>query len=161
MTQRFPMTPAGLQTMRDELRQLREVERPQNVHDIEIALGHGDLRENAEYHAAKERQAEIAARMSNLESRIGLAQVIDPESITSDTIGFGATVTLTDMDSDEEIVYILVGENESDVKAGKISIAAPLTRAMLGKAAGDEVIVHLPKGDREFEVVKVEYKRIP
>lgn len=161
MTQRFPMTPAGLQTMRDELKQLKEIERPQNIQEIEIALGHGDLRENAEYHAAKERQAEIAARMSNLESRIGLAQVIDPETINSTTIGFGATVTLTDMDSDEEIVYILVGENESDVKASKISIAAPIARAMLGKSAGDEVIVHLPKGDREFEVVKVEYKRVP
>lgn len=161
MTQRFPMTPAGLQTLREELKQLKEVERPQNVHDIEIALGHGDLRENAEYHAAKERQAEIAARIANLEGRIGLAQVIDPETIKSDTIGFGATVTLTDMETDDEIVYRIVGENESDVKAGKISIAAPLARAMLGKAAGDEVVVRLPKGDREFEVVKVEYKHIP
>lgn len=161
MTQRFPMTPAGLQTLREELKQLKEVERPQNVQDIEVALGHGDLRENAEYHAAKERQAEIAARIANLESRIGLAQVIDPETIKSETIGFGATVTLTDMETDEEIVYRIVGENESDVKAGKISIAAPLARAMLGKGAGDEVVVRLPKGDREFEVVKVEYKHIP
>jgi transcription elongation factor GreA len=161
MTQRFPMTPAGLESLRSELKQLKEVERPQNVQDIEVALGHGDLRENAEYHAAKERQAEIAARIANLENRIGLAQVIDPETISSQTIGFGATVTLTDMESDEEIVYIIVGENESDVKASKISIAAPLARAMLGKAEGDEVVVRLPKGDREFEVVKIEYKRIP
>jgi len=161
MTQRFPMTPAGLETLREELKQLKEVERPQNVQDIEVALGHGDLRENAEYHAAKERQAELAARIANLESRIGLAQVIDPETISSQTIGFGATVTLTDMENDEEVVYIVVGENESDVKAGKISIAAPLARAMLGKAEGDEVVVRLPKGDREFEVVKIEYKRIP
>lgn len=161
MTQRFPMTPAGLEALRAELKQLKEVERPQNVQDIEVALGHGDLRENAEYHAAKERQAEIAARIANLEGRIGYAQVIDPETIQSDTIGFGATVTLFDVDSEEELVYRLVGENESDVKAGKISIAAPLARAMLGKAEGDEVVVRLPKGDREFEVLKVEYKRIP
>jgi transcription elongation factor GreA len=161
MTQRFPMTPAGLETLRHELRQLKEVERPQNIKEIEVALGHGDLRENAEYHAAKERQAEIAARMANLESRIGLAQVIDPESIRSKTVGFGATVTLTDLENDEEVVYILVGETESDVKAGKISIGAPIARAMLGKAEGDDVIVRLPKGEREFEVVKIEYKRIP
>ena len=161
MTQRFPMTPAGLEALRDELKHLKEVERPQNVQDIEVALGHGDLRENAEYHAAKERQAELAARIANLESRIGLAQVVDPETIQSKTIGFGATVTLTDMETDDEVVYIVVGENESDVKAGKISIGAPLAQAMLGKAEGDEVIVRLPKGDREFEVVKVEYKRIP
>lgn len=161
MTQRFPMTPAGLEALREELKHLKEVERPQNVHDIEVALGHGDLRENAEYHAAKERQAELAARIANLESRIGLAQVVDPETIKSQTIGFGATVTLTDMENDEEVVYIIVGENESDVKAGKISIGAPLAQAMLGKAEGDDVVVRLPKGDREFEVVKVEYKRIP
>jgi transcription elongation factor GreA len=161
MTQRFPMTPAGLEALREELKHLKEVERPQNVHDIEVALGHGDLRENAEYHAAKERQAELAARIANLESRIGLAQVIDPETIKSKTIGFGATVTLTDMENDEEVVYRIVGENESDVKAGKISIGAPIAQAMLGKAEGDDVVVKLPKGDREFEVVKIEYKRIP
>src|SRR5690606_13514524 len=115
MTQRFPMTPAGFEALREELKQLKEVERPQNVHDIEVALGHGDLRENAEYHAAKERQAELAARIANLEGRMGLAQVIDPETIKSDTIGFGATVTLIDGETDEEVVYRIVGENESDV----------------------------------------------
>ena len=161
MTQRFPMTPAGFESLRTDLRQLKEIERPQNVKDIEVALGHGDLRENAEYHAAKERQAEIAARIANLEGRMGHAQVIDPESLDSDTIGFGATVTLIDSETDEQIVYMLVGENESDVKLGKISIGAPIARAMLGKTAGDDVVVRLPKGDREFEVVKVEYKRIP
>ncbi len=160
MTQRFPMTPAGLQTLRDELRRIKEVERPQNVKDIETALGHGDLRENAEYHAAKERQGELAARMAYLEGRIGLAQVIDPEQIDSQTIGFGATVTLLDMDTDEEVVYMLVGEDESDVKAGKISISAPIARAMIGKSEGDDVSMQLPKGVREFEVVKVEYKAI-
>ena len=158
--QRFPMTPAGLEKLRDELRRIKEVERPQNVKDIEVALGHGDLRENAEYHAAKERQAELAARMGYLEGRIGLAQVIDPSSIDSETVGFGATVTLTDMDTDEEVVYILVGEDETDVKAGRISIKAPIARAMLNKAEGDDVTVRLPKGDREFEILKIEYKAL-
>ena len=161
MTQRFPMTPAGLEKLRNELKQIKEVERPQNVKDIEVALGHGDLRENAEYHAAKERQAELAARMANLEGRIGLAQVIDPTTINSETVGFGATVTLIDMDTDEEVIYALVGEDETNVKAGKISITAPIARAMLGKREGDDVTVRLPKGEREFEVVKVEYKEIP
>ena len=158
--QRFPMTPAGLEKLRDELRRIKEVERPQNVKDIEVALGHGDLRENAEYHAAKERQAELAARMAYLEGRIGLAQVIDPAGIDSETVGFGATVTLTDMDTDEEVVYILVGEDETDVKAGRISIKAPIARAMLNKAEGDDVTVRLPKGDREFEILKIEYKAL-
>jgi transcription elongation factor GreA len=160
MTQRFPMTPAGLQVLRNELRHIKEVERPQNVKDIEVALGHGDLRENAEYHAAKERQAELAARMAYLEGRIGLAQVIDPSEIESEKIGFGATVTLLDMDNDEQVIYVLVGEDESDVKAGKISISAPIARAMIGKSEGDDVSMQLPKGLREFEVVKVEYKAI-
>jgi transcription elongation factor GreA len=160
MSQRFPMTPAGLEKLRTELKHIKEVERPQNVQDIETALGHGDLRENAEYHAAKDRQAELAARMAYLEGRIGLAQVIDPASIDSETVGFGATVTLLDMDTDEEVVYVLVGEDETNVKAGKISIAAPIARAMLGKAEGDDVTVKLPKGEREFEVVKVEYKAL-
>jgi transcription elongation factor GreA len=160
MTQRFPMTPAGLQVLRNELKRIKEVDRPQNVKDIETALGHGDLRENAEYHAAKDHQAELAARMAYLEGRIGLAQVIDPSQIESQKVGFGATVTLLDMDNDEQIIYVLVGEDESDVKAGKISISAPIARAMLGKSEGDDVTMQLPKGLREFEVVKVEYKAI-
>jgi transcription elongation factor GreA len=154
------MTPAGLQVLRNELKHIKEVERPQNVKDIETALGHGDLRENAEYHAAKDRQGELAARMAYLEGRIGLAQVIDPAEIDSQTIGFGATVTLLDMNTEEEVIYVLVGEDESDVKAGKVSISAPIARAMIGKSAGDDVIMQIPKGRREFEVVKVEYKAI-
>lgn len=154
------MTPAGLDKLRGELRNIKEVLRPQNVKDIEVALGHGDLRENAEYHAAKERQAELAARTSYLEGRIGMAQVIDPTQVSSDKVAFGATVTLIDADSEEEVVYRLVGEDESDVKAGKISVSAPIARALMGKEEGDDATVRLPKGVREFEVVKVEYKRI-
>jgi transcription elongation factor GreA len=161
MTQRIPMTPTGLDRLRHELKHIREVERPQNVQDIETAREHGDLRENAEYHAAKDRQAELAARMLYLESRISLAQVIDPESIESATIGFGAKVTLLDTDSEDKVVYFLVGEDETDVRTGKISIAAPIARALLGKSVGDEVTVKLPKGAHEYEVLEVEYKRIP
>ena len=160
MAQRFPMTPAGLVKLRTELRRIKEVERPNNIKDIEVALGHGDLRENAEYHAAKERQAELAARMSYLEGHIGLAMVIDPATIESDTAGFGATLTLTDMDTDEEVVYTLVGEDETNVKGGRISITAPIARAMLGKSVGDDVTVRLPKGEREFEILKIEYKAL-
>jgi transcription elongation factor GreA len=159
--QKFPMTPAGYDRLRAELKQIKEFDRPENVRDIEIALGHGDLRENAEYHAAKERQGQLDARMRYLESRIGMAQVIDPVTIKESKITFGATVTLTDLSNDQKVVYKIVGEDESDATAGKISLVAPIARAMLGKRVGDEVIVKLPKGDREYEVVKIEYKAIP
>lgn len=159
--QKIPMTPAGFAKLRAELKQIKEVDRPENVRDIEIALGHGDLRENAEYHAAKERQAQLDARMRYLESRMGMAQIIDPETIKEAKVTFGATVTLLDVDSDTKVVYRIVGEDESDADAGKISIGAPIARAMVGKRVGDEVLVKLPKGDREYEVVKIEYKAIP
>ena len=159
--QKIPMTPAGYSKLRAELKQIKEVDRPENVREIEVALGHGDLRENAEYHAAKERQAQLDARMRYLETRIGMAQVIDPETIKESKITFGATVTLLDLSSDQKVVYRIVGEDESDATAGKISLGAPIARAMLGKRVGDEVLVKLPKGDREYEVVAVEYRAIP
>ncbi|MBZ5709045.1 transcription elongation factor GreA [Nannocystis pusilla] len=158
--QKIPMTPAGYAKLRAELKQIKEVDRPENVRDIETALGHGDLRENAEYHAAKERQAQLDARMRYLESRIGMAQVIDPETVKEDKVTFGATVTMLDVENDQKVVYRIVGEDESDADKGKISLGAPIARAMLGKRVGDEVLVKLPKGDREYEVVHVEYKAI-
>ncbi|HFE46346.1 MAG TPA: transcription elongation factor GreA [Nannocystis exedens] len=154
------MTPAGLKKLRAELKQIREVERMKNVRDIEEALGHGDLRENAEYHAAKEQQAKLDARMRFLDYKITRANVIDPTTIKSDRVTFGATVTLEDLDNDTQVTYALVGEDESDVAKGKISITAPIARAMLGKVVGDDVLVKLPKGDREYEVIKIEYKAI-
>ncbi len=157
---KYPMTPAGLKKLRAELKQLREVERMKNVRDIEEALGHGDLRENAEYHAAKEKQAEIDARMRFLDYKIARAEVIDPTTLKSDRVTFGATVTMEDLDNDTQVTYALVGEDESDVTGGKISITAPIARAMLGKHVGDDVLVKLPKGDREYEVIKIEYKAI-
>jgi transcription elongation factor GreA len=159
--QKIPMTPAGFARLRAELKQIKEVDRPENVRDIETALGHGDLRENAEYHAAKERQAQLDARMRYLESRLGMAQVIDPETVKESKITFGATVTMLDVDNNTRVVYRIVGEDESDATAGKISLGAPIARAMLGKRVGEEVLVKLPKGDREYEVVAIEYKAIP
>lgn len=160
LADKYPMTPAGLKKLRAELKQIREVERMKNVRDIEEALGHGDLRENAEYHAAKEQQAKLDARMRFLDYKITRANVIDPTTIKSDRVTFGATVTLEDLDNDTQVTYALVGEDESDVAKGKISITAPIARAMLGKVVGDDVLVKLPKGDREYEVIKIEYKAI-
>lgn len=158
---KIPMTPACFERLKTELKQIKEHDRAENVRDIEVARDHGDLRENAEYHAAKERQALLDGRMRYLEGRIGFAQVIDPTTVKETKITFGATVTLNDVDNDTEVVYRIVGEDESDASSGKISISAPIARAMLGKRKGDEVIVKLPKGDREYEVVRVEYKAIP
>ena len=158
---KFPMTPACFDRLKHELKQIKEHDRAENVRDIEVARDHGDLRENAEYHAAKERQGLLDGRMRYLEARIGYAQVIDPATVKEAKITFGATVTLNDVDNDTQVVYHIVGEDESDAASGKISISAPIARAMLGKKKGDEVIVKLPKGDREYEVIRVEYKAIP
>lgn len=156
----FPMTPSCQSRLRSELKHIREVDRPENVKEIETALEHGDLRENAEYHAAKERQAAIDARLRYLEYRIARAEIIDPTTIRSNRIGFGASVTLIDLDTDQSVHYALVGEDESNVDRGRISIHSPLARALIGKQVGDEVVVKLPKGDRAFEVVSIEYKAI-
>ena len=156
----FPMTPAGQQRLRDEVRRIKEVDRPENVREIETALEHGDLRENAEYHAAKERQGALDARLRYLEYRLGNAKVIDPSEITLGRVAFGATVKVLDLDTDEETTYVIVGEDEADADRGRISITAPLARALLGKEAGDAATLTLPKGERDLAVVAVEYKAI-
>lgn len=155
-----PMTPAGHAALRAELRRIKDVERHENVKEIEAALEHGDLRENAEYHAAKERQAALDGRMRFLESRLARADVIDPAQIRSDRVGFGATVTVLDLDTDEETIYAIVGEDEANVDHGKVSITSPIARALIGKQEGDDALLRLPKGDRELEVVKIEYRAI-
>lgn len=152
------MTPAGLERMRAELKRIKEVERPDNVREIEVAREHGDLRENAEYHAAKERQGTLEGRLRYLEYRIAHAEVIDPGSMKTERIAFGATVTVLDLDADEETVYAIVGEDEADADRGRLSIRSPIVRALIGKVAGDEVTLTLPKGNRQLEVVRVEYK---
>jgi transcription elongation factor GreA len=153
-----PMTPEGFKRLQDELKRLKSVERPKNVQDIEVARAHGDLRENAEYHAAKERQSHIAARIAYLEDRIARAQVIDPATIVHEKVVFGATVRITDVDSGEEIVYSIVGEHESDARNGRISIESPIAKSLIGKEENDVVKVTTPRGVREFEILEIRYK---
>lgn len=154
-----PMTPRGLKLLHAKLKQLREVERPQNVRDIEEALAHGDLRENAEYHAAKDRQAQIDGTMKWAESQIASAQIIDPTTLSGDRVMFGATVTLIDGEDEDAkpIRYQLVGEAESDLSAGRVSFASPIARALMGKEEGDEVTIISPNGRRKVIIDEVEY----
>ena len=153
------MTPAGLAKAHAELEELLHVLRPQNVRDIEEARAHGDLKENAEYHAAKERQGHIDGRIKAAESLIASAQVIDPKTLSGDRVVFGATVTLIDLDSEDEatVTYQIVGAFESDLAAGKISYKSPIARALIGKTEGDEVSVRTPGGVRMYEIDQVTF----
>lgn len=160
MSDSYPITPAGLLKLKAELKRLKEVERPRNIKEIEEALSHGDLRENAEYHAAKENQALIASQMSYYETRIAKANVIDPEKVDSERAGFGATVALVNIDTEDEFEYALVGEDEADADKGRISISSPIARALVGKEEGDEVTVRLPKGVANYEITGVVYRAI-
>ena len=153
------MTPEGYQKLLAELKQIKSVDRPQVVRDIEEARAHGDLSENAEYHAAKEKQSFLTARMRDVETRIASAEVIDPLKMTAmDKIVFGATVTLYDMTNDVEVTYKIVGDDESDIQEKKIGISAPISRGLIGKKEGDEAVVRTPRGNKEFEILKIEYK---
>lgn len=157
MADRFPMTPKGQRALRDELKHLREIDRPKNVLDIEEARAHGDLRENAEYHAAKEKQGFIETRLRELEAVIAQSEVIDPAKLSGTKVVFGATVKLTDPNTEEEVTYTIVGDYESDIKLGKIAISAPLARALIGKEEGDTVLLKNAKGGREYEVMQVTF----
>ena len=154
---KFPMTPRGQQSLREELKHLREVERPKNVQDIEEARAHGDLRENAEFHAAKEKQSFIEGRSRELEAVLAQAEVIDPAKLSGTRVVFGATVKLTETETGEEITYSIVGDYEGDIKLGRIAISAPLARAMIGKETGDVVEVNTPGGVKAYEIAKVEW----
>ncbi len=160
MDQRVPMTPRGYAALKAELQRLITVERPANVKDIEEAIAHGDLSENAEYHAAKERQAHIAGRMAMIDDRIARAQIIETAGQTPDKIRFGATVRLSDVETDEEVTYAIVGEDEADAKIGRISITSPVARALMNKEVGDEVSVKVPKGMKEFEVLEIRFDEL-
>ncbi|NNL67842.1 MAG: transcription elongation factor GreA [Myxococcales bacterium] len=151
------MTPSGFQKLKADLHHLKTVERPHNVQEIAEARAHGDISENAEFHAAKERQGHIEARILQVEDRIARAQVIEPGSGPPDAVRFGTTVVLEDTGSGEEVVYTLVGEDESDAASGRLSISSPVARALLGKAEGDEVKVVVPKGSRAFEILEIRY----
>jgi transcription elongation factor GreA len=154
----FPMTPRGQQLLKDELKRLREVERPKNVRDIEEARAHGDLKENAEYHAAKEKQGFIEGRSREIEAVLAQADVIDPGKLSGTKVVFGATVKLTDTDSGDEVTYTIVGEYEADIKQSRIAISAPLARAMIGREQGDTVSLKTGKGPREYEITKVHFE---
>lgn len=158
MTERVLMTPQGFEKLKAELKNLVTVVRGQNIRDIEEARSHGDLSENAEYHAAKDKQGIIAAQIADLEDKVSRADVIEPASVkVVDKVVFGATVTLYDLDSEDERVYQIVGDVETNVKENKIGISSPIARGLLGKSKGDEVKIQTPKGVRELEIVAVEY----
>lgn len=155
--QKYPITGKGIKRMNEELTKLRNSDRPRIIQAIAEAKEQGDLSENAEYTAAKEEQGMIEARISDLESKIALAEVIEPSEITSDKIQFGATVSLVDIESEEIKKYRIVGDFEGDISKGDISIFSPLAHAMLGKKVGDEVESQTPRGIRYYEVQKIEY----
>ena len=155
--ERIPMTAAGYKALEDEINHLKNVERHEIIKAIAEARAHGDLSENAEYHAAKERQGFIEGRVMELEDQIGRAEVIDVSKLGGSTVKFGATVTLVDEDSDEKRKYQIVGDVESDVKHGRISLSSPIARALIGKGKGDTVEVTTPGGARSYEILKVEF----
>lgn len=156
--ERIPMTPFGLTALEDELRQLRSIERPAIIRAIAEAREHGDLSENAEYHAARERQSFCEGRIAELEDIISRSQVIDSRGMTGDMVRFGAFVTLANEDTDEEQTYQIVGVHEADLKNKKISIASPIARALIGKQVGDSVEVAAPGGAHSYEVVEIGYR---
>ncbi len=155
MIERIPMSRSGNQKLREELQHLERFERGRVVKAIEVAREHGDLKENAEYHAAKDRQGHIEGRIIELKSKLSRAEVIDCSKVNTNSIVFGTVVQLLDLDTDEEVTYQLLGPEEADVKKGSISVLAPLGRSMLGKEVGDEVLVVTPGGKREFEVMSI------
>ncbi|WP_437785892.1 transcription elongation factor GreA [Sorangium sp. So ce1097] len=156
-SEKVPMTPEGQTRLREEMRRLKEVDLPQVVKDIGTAREHGDLSENAEYHAAKERQGMIVARISYLEQTLSRAEVIDPSKLSGSKVQFGAKIKLANVDTDEEQVFQIVGPEEADLKVGRISVASPLARALLGHEVGEEVRVMMPAGPRTYEILEVSY----
>jgi transcription elongation factor GreA len=156
--EKVPMTPEGLVKLQEELKRLKSEERPAVIAAIEEARAHGDLSENAEYDAAKDRQAFIEGRIGELEDKISRAAVIDISKLSGDDVKFGATVTLEDEDTEKKIKYQIVGVEESDISKGLLSIHAPLARALIGKSKNDTVEVKAPGGDKMYRITKVEYK---
>ena len=154
----IPVTKAGFETLEAEHKDLKSVRRPAVIAAIAEAREHGDLSENAEYHAAREQQSFIEGRIQELDAVLGRAQVIDPTTLSGDSVKFGATVQIVDEETDEEATYQIVGDYEADMENGKISISAPIARALIGKSEGDSVSVKTPKGTKNYEILKVEYK---
>ena len=156
--QKIPLTVAGAEKLKAELQQLKSVARPEVIAAIAEARSHGDLSENAEYEAAKDRQGFIEGRIAELESKLSHAQIIDPKEIHAEgKLVFGATVTVSDLETDEEATYQIVGDDEADIKIGKISVNSPIARAMIGKEEGDVAEVQAPSGVREYDILNVQY----
>ncbi len=153
---KLPMLAEGYEKLQNDVRHLKTVERPAIIDAIEEARGHGDLSENAEYHAAKERQGQIEAQIADIEDRLSRAQVIDPATLSGDKVVFGATVTLLD-ENDKKIKYQIVGETEADARIGRISYNSPLGRALIGRTVGEEVEFSAPSGDKYYEIAKIEF----
>ncbi|MDD3021398.1 MAG: transcription elongation factor GreA [Alphaproteobacteria bacterium] len=154
---KIPMTQAGFDALEKELKNLKSVERPAVIEAIAEARAHGDLSENAEYHAARERQSFIEGRIKELQAVISSSQIIDHTSLSGEVVKFGATVIIVDEETDEELKFQIVGAYESDADNGKISVTAPMARGLIGKAIGDSVEVHSPKGRRSYEILQVSY----
>ena len=156
--QKFPMTAQGLARLEEELKQLKSVERPAVIRAIAEARSHGDLSENAEYHAARERQSFIEGRIAELEEIVSAAEVIDPSTLSGDTVKFGAHVKVVDEETDKEATYQIVGVHEADIKLGRLSISSPLAKALIGKKVGDSVEVPAPGGARAYEITAVAFR---
>jgi transcription elongation factor GreA len=155
--QKFPMTAPGLIALEDELRTLKAQERPAIIRAIAEARAHGDLSENAEYHAARERQSFIEGRIAELEEITSAAEVIDPSQLSGDTVKFGANILLMDEDAEKEVTYQIVGMYEADIKQSRLSITSPLAKALIAKRVGDTVSVPAPSGDKSYEILKITY----
>ncbi len=155
--EKHPMTPEGYDRLKEELGRLKSEERPRIIREIGTAREHGDLSENAEYHAAKDRQGMIEARISELESKIGLAEVIDITNLSGEHVQFGAKVTVVDEETDEESTYQIVGADEAEVNEGRLSVSSPLARALIGKSTGDSIEINTPGGTRFYEILAVNY----
>lgn len=156
--EKIPMTVLGRRLLEEELKQLQTVERPAVVKAIEIARDHGDLSENADYSAAKERQGFIEGRIQEINGKLARAQVIDPTAIKSDKVVFGAKVVLEDQDTSKQVTYQIVGVDEADIKNAKVGITSPIARALIGKSKGDEVVVNAPRGNIRYDVIEVIYE---
>ena len=156
--QRIPMTAAGFSLMQAEIKRLRTVERPDVIRAIAAAREHGDISENAEYHAAKEHQSFIEGRMAELEDKVSRADVIDVSKLSGKDIKFGATVRLSDEDTEQRVTYQIVGEIEADIKKGRLAVTSPLARALIGRSKGESVEVDTPRGAKSYEIIKVSYR---
>jgi transcription elongation factor GreA len=153
-----PITPEGAAKLREELTNLKSVERPRVIQMIATAREHGDLSENAEYHAARERQSCIEGRVKELEDKLARAEIIDPSKLAGDRVAFGATVKVMNVDTEEEATYRILGADEANINEGSIAVTSPLARGLLGKEAGDEVKVRMPGGERTYEILEVSFK---